>query len=73
MSQSQSPFERDDRPKIGELQSVIIALGGVFWALEMLSTHQVAKGTATEDERIEGVACLISAGRRLVVGVSDRF
>lgn len=62
-----------EEPTCGDLQMAILALGGIFWALDMLVVQGAANEICKRDERENGIASLIMAGERLAKEVARRF
>jgi hypothetical protein len=46
---------RVKRPERGNLEATIHALGGIFWALNMLVVHHAADDIAHEEDRLNGI------------------
>lgn len=57
----------------GDIQSSILGLSGIFWALDMLIINGVADEVARKDAIANGVANLIIAGKLLTKEISARF
>ena len=64
---------RVKRPEQGDLEATIHALGGTFWALNMLVVHHAADDIAHEEDRLNGIDALILAGKQLADDVAERF
>jgi hypothetical protein len=55
------------------MQTAIIGLQGIFWALNMLVVNHAADRIARESDRNDGIAALITAGETLADEISNRF
>ncbi|HQS14411.1 hypothetical protein [Reyranella sp.] len=63
---------RVDRATGDDLGHAIIALKGIFWALDMLVVEKAADDITTEEDRAEGIASLIAAGELLAKELTER-
>lgn len=70
---SERPQAHVDRPSPGDLETAIHALHGIFWALNLFVTHNVADGVTEERDRLNAIDQLIMAGRLITDEISDRF
>jgi hypothetical protein len=64
---------RVKRPERGDLEATIHALGGIFWALNMLVVHHAADDIAHDEDRLNGIDALILAGNQLASETAERF
>jgi hypothetical protein len=64
---------RVKRPEQGDLEMTIHALGGIFWALNMLVVHHAADAIAHERDLRNGIDALILAGKQLADDMAERF
>jgi hypothetical protein len=60
-------------PELGDLETTVIALHGIFWALHMLVVHHAADDIAHENDLHNGIDALILAGERLAAETAERF
>jgi hypothetical protein len=58
---------------LADVREAVIGLQGIFWALNMLVIHGAADEVASEDDRKNGIARLITAGEQLADEISSRF
>jgi len=66
------PKVKVDRATENDLGHAVLALGGIFWALDMLVVEKAADGIASEESRSEGIANLIAAGNLLARELYER-
>lgn len=57
----------------GDARGAILGLRGIFWALNLIVIHNAADGLSSAEDRENGVADLITAGRKLADEISGRF
>ena len=66
--------DRDDDDDLKfKMEMAIHGLRGIFWALNVLVINNGADCVVSEQERKNGVAGLITAGRELSRAISDDF
>ncbi len=56
-----------------ELEEAVLALSGIFWALNQLHTHRVADKVSTGFAVRSGIDELILAGQVITSEIRDRF
>ena len=62
-----------DRPDADDLGCAVLALHGIFWALNMLVIHRVADDVAHEPDARDGIDQLIMAGQLITEPISERL
>lgn len=63
----------DIAAQLGELQMAMHGLSGIFWALDLLVTQQVADNIIDEHSRRNGISSLITAGEVLTEKITEEF
>lgn len=71
MSENTSRVQAD-RATEEDLGQALIAVGGIFWALDKIVCENVADEITHEKDRKEAIASLIMAGELLVREVTNR-
>lgn len=66
------PQVKVDRATEDDLGQALVAVGGIFWALDKIVCENVADEITHEKDRMEAIASLIMAGELLVREVTNR-